>query len=113
MQVIRHFRKFIVGYDFSGVVKSVGTGVACKSLKAGDEVFGLSFTGSIAEYATVNCEHAIHKPAVLTFAQAAGLPVAALTSLQAYDRAKLNKGRVLVIGASGGAFYPAVFFALA
>jgi NADPH:quinone reductase-like Zn-dependent oxidoreductase len=101
--VVRHLKKFIVGYDLAGVVLSVGTDPSCSSVKAGEEVFGFAPMGSIAEYAAVSCNHVMQKPKKLTLSQAAGLPVAALTSLEAFQRSNLQPGEsVLIIGASGG-----------
>lgn len=99
---LRHVRngKFAVGYDVSGVVENVGK--ECEGFKQGDKVFGVAI-GSIAEYTIMMCEFAAMKPETLTFAEASGLPVVALTSLEAYDRSNLSKDhQVLVVGASGG-----------
>lgn len=99
---VRHLQKWVVGYDVSGVVVSVGSSPACDFAKPGDAVWGFAM-GSMAEYAVVVCEKAAKKPAVLTFEEAAALPVAALTSLEALERGSLKAGQhVLVIGASGG-----------
>lgn len=96
----------IVGYDVAGVAKSVGKGESCRGLKAGDRIFGFASginRGSICEYAVVSCDKAAMSPDVLSDKEAAGLPVVALTSLEAWRRGGLTKGmRVLVIGASGG-----------
>jgi NADPH:quinone reductase-like Zn-dependent oxidoreductase len=101
--VLRHLRKFIVGYDLSGTVVSAGSDSSCAGIKVGDEVFGFAPMGSIAEFAAVSCNHVMDKPKKLTLAQAAGLPVAALTSLEAFQRSDLKPGdSVLIIGASGG-----------
>jgi NADPH:quinone reductase-like Zn-dependent oxidoreductase len=65
-------------------------------------VFGIA-DGSFAEYASARPGKA-PKPANLTFAQAAAVPVSALTALQAVrDRGRVQAGqKVLVIGAAGG-----------
>lgn len=101
---VRHLRKWVVGYDVSGTVVSVGTHPGC-DVKIGDRVWGMAF-GSIAEYAMLTCLEAAGMgpiPAKLSFAEAAGLPVAGLTGVAAYDRNNLKKGDdILVIGASGG-----------
>ncbi len=90
------------GADFAGVVEAVGAKVT--EFKPGDEVFGAG-AGAFAEYLTVRARRAIaHKPANLSFEQAAAVPVAALTALQALrDKGGLKPGqKVLVNGASGG-----------
>jgi NADPH:quinone reductase-like Zn-dependent oxidoreductase len=95
----------VPGCDFAGVVEAIGNGVT--GLEAGDEVFGTSFMrgfGVFAEYAVVPAELVVGKPAGLTFEQAATIPLAALTALQALrDHGRLAAGEhVLIIGASGG-----------
>lgn len=101
--VVRHLMEyFVVGYDFVGIVKSVGTNSACSNFQVGDKIYGLA-TGSMAEYATAMCSMVGHAPTTLSDLQIAGLPVAALTSLEAWQRGNLKPGKkVLVIGASGG-----------
>jgi len=96
----------IVGNDFAGVIKEVGSKVT--DLKAGDEVYGFS-KGSLAEVAVANADEIAKKSENLSFAEAAALPIAYITSLQALrDYGKLAEGtsilhrRVLIIGASGG-----------
>ena len=70
-----------LGVDFSGTVEAVGKSVT--SFKPGDEVFG-GRNGAFAEYVVVNAARNIQiKPARITFEQAAGVPIAAVTALQA------------------------------
>lgn len=91
-----------LGVDFAGTVESVGRNVS--RFKAGDEVFG-GRTGAFAEYVVVRADrNIVAKPANLTFEQAAAVPVAAVTALQALrDRGRVKAGdKVLVNGASGG-----------
>ena len=91
-----------VGVDFAGVVEAVGRQVT--RFKVGDEVFG-GRNGALAEYIVVTADRAVaHKPANVTFEQAAAVAVAGLTALQAVrDRGQTRKGqRVLINGASGG-----------
>ena len=91
-----------LGVDFAGTVESVGRNVT--QFKPGDEVFG-GRTGALAQYVSVREDRAVvPKPANLTFEQAAAVPVAAITALQALrDKGKLQPGqKVLVNGASGG-----------
>jgi NADPH:quinone reductase-like Zn-dependent oxidoreductase len=90
-----------VGGDLAGRVEAVGGDV--KALKPGDEVFGTS-GGSWAEYAAARAERLALKPAGLSFEEAAAVPVAAITALQALrDRGRIQPGqKVLINGASGG-----------
>ena len=91
-----------LGTDFAGQVEAVGRNVT--HFKVGDEVFG-GVDGAFAEYVDVRENGGIAlKPANVTFEQAASVPVAAITALQALrDVGKLKSGRkVLINGASGG-----------
>jgi NADPH:quinone reductase-like Zn-dependent oxidoreductase len=91
-----------MGVDFAGTVEAVGKNV--KQFKPGDEVFG-GKNGAFAEYVTVRDDRAlVLKPANLTFEQAASVPIAAITALQALrDKGQLKPGqKVLINGASGG-----------
>jgi NADPH:quinone reductase-like Zn-dependent oxidoreductase len=69
----------------------------------GDEVYGVA-PGSFAEYAVAPGDKLAPKPANLSFAEAAVVPISAATALQALtDAGKLQRGQsVLVLGASGG-----------
>jgi NADPH:quinone reductase-like Zn-dependent oxidoreductase len=89
------------GADVAGQIESVGRNVT--EFKPGDEVFGTS-GGAFAEYAPASKDRVVLKPADLTFEQAAAVPVAALTALQALrDEGRIRPGqRVLINGASGG-----------
>ncbi len=91
-----------LGVDFAGTVEAAGRTVT--RFKAGDEVFGGHF-GSLAEYLVVREDRAVAaKPAGVTFEQAASVPIAAVTALQALrDKGHVHAGqRVLINGASGG-----------
>jgi NADPH:quinone reductase-like Zn-dependent oxidoreductase len=91
-----------IGVDFSGTVEAVGKTV--KKFKPGDEVFGGS-RGSFAEYLRVRESGAVWmKPKIVSHEQAAAVPIAASTALQALrDQGHLQAGqKVLVNGASGG-----------
>jgi NADPH:quinone reductase-like Zn-dependent oxidoreductase len=92
----------VLGADLAGQVEAVGKNVTGFTL--GDEVFGEVETGSLAEYACVPEDLLVPKPTNLTFEQAAAVPLAALTALQALrDVGKVKPGqRLLINGASGG-----------
>lgn len=91
-----------LGVDYSGVVEAVGRNVT--QFKPGDEVFG-GRDGALAEYIAGRADRAmVHKPANITFEEAAGVTVAGITALQALrDKGRIKAGqRVLINGASGG-----------
>ena len=89
------------GLDMAGVVESVGASVS--EFQVGDEVFGES-TGALSEYAVFGKNSLALKPANLNFEEAAAVPMAGFTAIQALrDKAKVKDGqRVLIVGASGG-----------
>ncbi len=98
-----------IGYDFSGEVIRMGRGLAQQeeatgsgSIGLGDAVYGRC-NGSVAEYVVVDVSSLARKPGRLSHEQAAALPTAGLSGLQALREGGMQKGaRVLVIGASGG-----------
>ncbi len=91
----------ILGADVAGTVDAVGEEVT--RFKVGAEVFG-SGMGTFAEYACLREDHLVSKSTAVTFEQAASIPVAAITALQALrDQGKIQSGyHVLINGASGG-----------
>ena len=99
---LRRPRHPIPGRDLAGVVAAVGKDVA--DLQPGDEVFGWSTTGTLAEYACVPADQLVRTPANLSPGQAAAVPTSGLTALQALrDIAHVQPGQaVLITGASGG-----------
>ncbi len=103
---IRHLPKGrILGTDVAGVVEALGSGVT--KFKAGDAVFGdLSGSGSggFAEYVAAPETLLAHKPAEVTFEQAAATPMAGLTALQGLrEMGGIRPGqKVLIVGAGGG-----------
>ena len=99
---LRRPRHPIPGRDLAGVVAAVGKDVA--DLQPGDEVFGWSTTGTLAEYACVPADQLVRTPANLSAGQAAAVPTSGLTALQALrDIAHVQPGQaVLITGASGG-----------
>ncbi|PZC50578.1 MAG: NADPH:quinone reductase [Chloroflexi bacterium] len=96
-------RMRILGFDMAGIVESIGKDVSLFS--DGDEVFCGTMGGSYAEYVAIPETAAITlKPANMTFEEAAAVPLAAVTALQALrNKANIRNGhQVLVHGASGG-----------
>lgn len=100
----------ILGWDAAGVVEAVGAGVAL--FKPGDEVFyagSLPRPGTNAELHAVDERIVALKPKTLGFAEAAALPLTAITAWEGlFDRLRLPVGKggdggtLLIIGAAGG-----------
>jgi NADPH:quinone reductase-like Zn-dependent oxidoreductase len=90
-----------VGFDVAGVVEAIGEGVT--DLAPGDEVFGRG-NGSFAELARAASSRLARKPEWLTFEQAASVPIAGETALNALiTHGRVEAGeRVLIVGAGGG-----------
>jgi NADPH:quinone reductase-like Zn-dependent oxidoreductase len=72
----------ILGVEFSGHIESLGPDVK-ENFKPGDEVFGLAYGGAYAEYIAVSTHMLIHKPAHLSWEDAAGIPEVWITATQA------------------------------
>jgi NADPH:quinone reductase-like Zn-dependent oxidoreductase len=107
-----HSLPFIPGWDGSGVVEAVGSGVT--KFKEGDEVYAkTNRDGTYAEYAIVAETEAALKPKSVDHIQAAAIPVVALTAWQAlFEKARLAAGqKILIHGAAGGVGGSAVQFA--
>lgn len=98
---LRRPKETRLGVDVAGVVEAVGPAVT--ELSPGDEVFG-GRDGAFAAFVRGRERNFVRKPAGMTFEEAAAVPVAATTALQAIrDRAGVRPGeRVLVTGANGG-----------
>lgn len=107
----------ILGWDVAGVVDRVVPGT--NRFVAGDEVLGMPLfprpAGGYAEFVAAPSRHFVKKPAGLSFAEAAALPLAGLTAWQALvDVAHVQAGqRVLVHAAGGGVGHLAVQIAKA
>ncbi len=101
MMGLRRPKSPIAGIDVAGVVEAVGKDVT--EFQPDDEVFGAR-SGSFAEYVAGVAKNFARKPAGITFEQAAAIPVAGCTALQALrDHGRLEAGqRVLINGAAGG-----------
>jgi NADPH:quinone reductase-like Zn-dependent oxidoreductase len=98
-------KKKIFGADIAGRVVSVGKNI--RRFQPGDEVVGEIAAygfGGFAEYAVAPEKLLVHKPVNVSFEDAAALPMAALTALQAWrDKGKIQAGsHVLIIGSGGG-----------
>ncbi|HEU0291460.1 MAG TPA: NAD(P)-dependent alcohol dehydrogenase [Anaerolineales bacterium] len=91
----------VLGIDVAGTVEVVGQAVT--EFQPGDAVFGVA-PGSFAEYVANGASKFAHKPANVSFEQAAAVPVAAFTALQGLrDKGQIRAGqKVLIDGASGG-----------
>jgi NADPH:quinone reductase-like Zn-dependent oxidoreductase len=97
---LRRPKRKIAGMELAGVVEAVGTAVS--EFNAGDEVFGVR-GGANAEYICVRESGVLaHKPAGMSFEEAAAVCDGALLALTCMRRADLRKGRSIVVyGASG------------
>ena len=96
----------VPGFDFAGRIVAVGEQV--DGWQVGDEVLGLAFTWSIqhgtyAEYVPVDAAAIAHKPANISFEQAAALPLVSLTAWQSLQEfGELKPGQTAFIQAGAG-----------
>jgi NADPH:quinone reductase-like Zn-dependent oxidoreductase len=93
-----------LGSDLAGKVVAVGPGVSRPRVE--DEVYGVTnpeFVGAYAEYALASAAMVASKPTLLSYTEAASVPVVAVTAQQAlFEHAQLKSGRtVLIHGAAG------------
>ena len=96
--------KAVPGHEFSGVVAALGKNA--EGSNVGDEVYGLNdwfADGATAEFCITQPRNVALKPKTLIHAEAATVPIGALTAWQGlYERANLQPGeRVLIHGAAG------------
>ena len=95
---------YVPGFDVSGTVTAIGSDVV--NFKVDDEVFAmvdLRRGGTYAEYAVVLENEAALKPTRVNHAEAAAIPLVALTAWQAlFEVAKLQKGQTILIHAGAG-----------
>ncbi|MEU6643231.1 NADP-dependent oxidoreductase [Saccharomonospora sp. NPDC046836] len=107
----------IPGWDVAGVVERVGLDAG--EFAVGDEVFGYirkdwAQNGAYAELVSANVRMLARKPAALSWAEAAGVPLAGLTAYQSIKRVGVGAGdTVLVHAAAGGVGSLAVQIAVA
>ncbi|MEU9369635.1 NADP-dependent oxidoreductase [Streptomyces avermitilis] len=102
----------VFGNEVAGVVEETGEGVT--GFAVGDEVFGNPVAGGYAQYAVLPVTTTAHKPAGLSFTDAATLPVAAATAYDGIRQLGLPSGATLLItGAGGGVGVAAVQLARA
>ncbi|MFD9130271.1 NADP-dependent oxidoreductase [Kitasatospora sp. NPDC059571] len=91
----------VLGVEAAGVVQRVGAGVT--GFVPGDEVFGVAAAGGYAEHTLLDADATARRPAGVSFARAAALPVAAATAYDAVEQLALEPGRtLLVLGVGGG-----------
>lgn len=100
----------VLGFDASGVVRAIGA--ECTLFNIGDEVFyagTLLRPGSNAQLQLVDERIVGHKPVSLNFAQAAALPLTAVTAWELlFDRLQIPRGHLghvenlLIVGGAGG-----------
>jgi NADPH:quinone reductase-like Zn-dependent oxidoreductase len=94
----------VPSHEFSGEIAGIGGDVAGSAI--GQEVYGMNdwfADGALAEYCVTRPEWIAPKPSHLSHAEAAAVPIGALTAWQGlFDRAKLQPGeRVLIHGGAG------------
>jgi zinc-binding alcohol dehydrogenase family protein len=100
----------VIGWDAAGIVKAVGPDVTL--FQPGDEVWyagDLTRPGTNSELHLVDERIVGHKPRTLDFAQAAALPLTAITAWELlFERLQVSRDKgvtgksLLVIGAAGG-----------
>jgi NADPH:quinone reductase-like Zn-dependent oxidoreductase len=107
-----------LGGDLAGTVVEVGTGV--NDFKVGDEVYGQAIilnggSGSMADFVAVNTANVSIKPKGISFEEAAALPLAGASALQAIDKhIQLEEGeKILIHGGAGGIGHLAIQIAKA
>ena len=99
----------VLGYDAAGIVRGIGPEV--QNFSVGDEVFYAGVPdrqGTNAEFHLVDARLVGHKPKSLSFAEAAALPLTALTAWEMlFERFRIPRGQpqggtLLIVGGAGG-----------
>ncbi len=95
---------FVLGHDLAGIVTAVGADV--RRFKVGDAVYARPRDGRIGTFAeriVVNEADLAAKPASLSMAEAASIPLVGLTAWQVLvERAGLKRGQKILIHAGSG-----------
>jgi len=110
--LVKQFPMILHG-DVAGIVEKVGEDV--KNFSVGDEVYGcvgglLELDGALAEYVLADVNLIAHKPKILSFTEAAALPLVSLTAwegLITYANTQKNQ-TVLIHGGTGGVGHIAI-----
>lgn len=104
-----------IGFDVSGVVVEKGADV--NNFQIGENVYSRvpqEQMGTVSEFVAVNSDVVAKKPANISFEEAAGLPLAGLTAIQALERVGIKENdRVLIHAGSGGVGSLAIQYAKA
>ncbi|MCX8524952.1 NADP-dependent oxidoreductase [Chryseobacterium formosus] len=108
-QKLKYENPLILGWDISGIIVESNS----SKFKLDDEVFGMiNFPGhgkAYSEFVVASENHLALKPKNINFEEAAATTLAALTALQAIQKAEVKKGQnVLIHAASGGVGHFAV-----
>jgi NADPH:quinone reductase-like Zn-dependent oxidoreductase len=98
---LRRPKRRILGMELAGEVEAVGAAVS--EFEVGDHVFGVKGFGAHAEFACMREDRPLaHKPAGMTFDEAAAVCDGAIIALACLRKGDLRKGRsILIYGASG------------
>jgi NADPH:quinone reductase-like Zn-dependent oxidoreductase len=103
-QLLKYKTPFALGHDVAGVVTR--TGAAVRDFKVGDEVYARPRDlriGTFAEYIAIHEDDVALKPSILSFEEAAALPLVALAAWQALvDRADVRAGQKVLVHAGAG-----------
>ena len=96
-------RKNILGCDIAGIVERVGEKVT--KFQPGDEVYGdisERTWGGFAEYVCASEEQILHKPASISFEEAAAIPQAAALAIQGLKKGEIHRRKKILINGAGG-----------
>jgi enoyl reductase len=89
-----------IGRELAGVVDAVGEGVT--ALAVGDEVFGTTVSGSVAEYMVTNPANLAIKPPALDWVTAGGLSLAGYTAFDSVASQHLTADDTVLVGSAAG-----------